>query len=323
MSQTQLLSHDDKRLVLFHRVIRDTDGVLAATNEAKFLGFNLKARRAETWRPRVAATLAETNARAPRIADAGTGRAGDRTEAAITQYACAWPSFVQAVIHGEAFCKTPDHRWRHNRLLYRLSPCESWGKRGRPAGTRGPDRGARPGTQPGLSASYERSANTTRMLKRSVAMYDALEAETGMAFDWKKVGSLRLAATAERLLEAKRLATMARGFDLEMEIISAAEAKDLFPLIDATGLHGAAFIPSDGHVDPASLCQAIAAGARMHGVEIRQGVTVTDFTVTGGRITQVITDQGTYEADTITLAAGMWSPGTRRETGDENPGLRG
>ncbi len=57
---TQLLSHDDKRLVLFHRVIRDTDGVLAATNEAKFLGFNLKARRAETWRPRVAATLAET-----------------------------------------------------------------------------------------------------------------------------------------------------------------------------------------------------------------------------------------------------------------------
>lgn len=159
----------------------------------------------------------------------------------------------------------------------------------------------------GLVGQLRSQRNTTRMLKRSVAMYDRLAAETGMAFDWKKVGSLRLAATAERLLEAKRLATMARSFDLEMQIISAAEAKELFPLIDENGLHGAAFIPSDGHVDPASLCQAIAAGARLHGAEIRQGVTVMDFTVTGGRITEVITDQGTYEAETITLAAGMWS----------------
>ena len=56
----------------------------------------------------------------------------------------------------------------------------------------------------GLVGQLRSSRNTTRMLKRSVAMYDALEAETGMAFDWKKVGSLRLAATKERLLEAQR-----------------------------------------------------------------------------------------------------------------------
>ena len=72
------------------------------------------------------------------------------------------------------------------------------------------------------------------MLKRSVAMYDALEAETGQAFDWKKVGSLRLAATRERLLEAQRLTTMAQSFDLEMSMITAEEAKGLFPYIDAS-----------------------------------------------------------------------------------------
>ena len=138
-------------------------------------------------------------------------------------------------------------------------------------------------------------------------MYDALEAETGMAFDWKKVGSLRLAATKERLLEAQRLATMARSFDLEMEIITPAEAKELFPYIDADGLEGAAFIPSDGHVDPASLCQAIAAGARNRGVQIRQGVKVTDFEIAGRRITRVMTSKGDYEAENVILAAGMWS----------------
>lgn len=159
----------------------------------------------------------------------------------------------------------------------------------------------------GLVGQLRSSRNTTRMLKRSVAMYDRLAAETGMEFDWKKVGSLRLAATTERLLEAKRLATMARSFDLEMHIISASEAKDLFPYIDATGLEGAAFIPSDGHVDPASLCQAVAAGARKFGAQIRQGVTVLDFTVQNGRITEVHTSEGTWQAETVTLAAGMWS----------------
>jgi heterotetrameric sarcosine oxidase gamma subunit len=159
----------------------------------------------------------------------------------------------------------------------------------------------------GLVGQLRSSRNTTRMLKRSVAMYDALEAETGMAFDWKKVGSLRLAATKERLLEAQRLTTMARSFDLEMSMITAEEAKALFPYIDATGLEGAAYIPSDGHVDPASLCQTIAAAARRMGVDIRQGEKVEDFIVEEGKISQVITDQGRYSADTVIMAAGMWS----------------
>ncbi|APZ50767.1 GcvT family protein [Salipiger abyssi] len=159
----------------------------------------------------------------------------------------------------------------------------------------------------GLVGQLRSSRNTTRMLKKSVELYDRLEAETGMAFDWKKVGSLRLAATKDRLLEAKRLATMAQSFDLEMHIITPDEAKDLFPYINAEGLEGAAFIPSDGHVDPASLCQAIAAGARRNGAQIRQGVKVLDFIVENGRVTGVETSEGTWTAETVTVAAGMWS----------------
>ncbi|MBG6165541.1 4-methylaminobutanoate oxidase (formaldehyde-forming) [Labrenzia sp. EL_195] len=165
----------------------------------------------------------------------------------------------------------------------------------------------------GLVGQLRSSRNTTRMLKKSVEMYDRLQNEEGMQFDWKKTGSLRLAATRERLLEARRLATMARSFDLEMQIVSPGEAKDLFPLIEARGLEGAAFIPSDGYVDPASLCQAVAGAARRQGADIRQGCEVRDFTVSNGRITSVETSQGAFEADTIILAAGMWS----RELGEK------
>lgn len=159
----------------------------------------------------------------------------------------------------------------------------------------------------GLVGQLRSSRNTTRMLRKSVEMYDRLQDEEGLQFDWKKTGSLRLAATRDRMLEAKRLATMARSFGLEMAILSPGEAKELFPLIDARGLEGAAYIPSDGYVDPASLCQAIAGAARRQGAEIRQGVEVTDFTLRGGRITGVETTAGSYEAETVILATGMWS----------------
>ncbi|MEO9826397.1 MAG: FAD-dependent oxidoreductase [Paracoccaceae bacterium] len=159
----------------------------------------------------------------------------------------------------------------------------------------------------GLVGQLRSSRNTTRMLQKSVAMYDRLQNEEGMQFDWKKTGSLRLAATRDRMLEAKRLATMARSFDLDMQIISPNEAKDLFPLIDATGLEGAAFIPSDGYVDPASLCQAIASAARKQGADIRQNVETTDFAITNGRVTSVETFEGTWSAETVVIATGMWS----------------
>ncbi len=159
----------------------------------------------------------------------------------------------------------------------------------------------------GLVGQLRSSRNTTRMLQKSVAMYDRLQDETGLNCDWKKVGSLRLAASKDRMLEAKRLTTMARSFGLEMNIITPNEAKALFPYIDTTGLEGAAFIPSDGHVDPAGLCQSIAAGARLHGATLKQGVKVLDFTVVGGRVTEVITTDGTYSCETVTIASGMWS----------------
>ena len=92
----------------------------------------------------------------------------------------------------------------------------------------------------GLVGQLRTSRNVTRMLQRSVELYDKLEQETGQAIDWKKVGSLRLACSQERLLEVKRAATMAKSFGLEMEIIGAKEAQALFPLMSTEGVLAAA-----------------------------------------------------------------------------------
>ncbi len=158
----------------------------------------------------------------------------------------------------------------------------------------------------GLVGQLRSSRNTTRMLQRSVALYDTLEAETGQAIDWKKVGSLRLACSAERLLELKRAATMAKSFGLDMQMIGAKEAQDLFPIMTTDGVVAAAFLPSDGYIDPASVAQALAKGARDQGAKIIQGVRVTGTVVRDGRVTAVETDQGAIACDLVVNCAGMW-----------------
>ena len=55
--ESQLIDFDEKRYILFHRVL-DADGNPAAVNEVKCLGFNLETRRSESWRPLVVGRLA-------------------------------------------------------------------------------------------------------------------------------------------------------------------------------------------------------------------------------------------------------------------------
>ena len=72
---TRLLSWDAKRYILFHE-LRDATGAVAATNEAKMLGFNLESRRPEPWSPQVAerlAVIARAHEGLPRPAVAGQG----------------------------------------------------------------------------------------------------------------------------------------------------------------------------------------------------------------------------------------------------------
>jgi len=159
----------------------------------------------------------------------------------------------------------------------------------------------------GLVGQLRSSRNLTRMLQRSVALYDRLEAETGQATDWKKVGSLRLASSPDRLLEIKRAATMAKSFGLDMSIISAREAQELCPILNIDDVLAAAYLPSDGYVDPASVTQALAKGARMKGARMRQGIRVSGFERNGRRVTRVLTDQGAIDCEIVVNAAGMWA----------------
>ena len=159
----------------------------------------------------------------------------------------------------------------------------------------------------GLVGQLRGRKNLTRLMQNSVAVYDRLEAESGHIIDWKKVGSLRLASSPERWSEIRRSMTLAKSFGFECHALSAAEAKNLFPYIDPEGVVGAAFIPSDGYVDPYALTNAYAAAARKSGVKIEEGTRVTEILKDGRRVTGVVTDHGTIGCEILVNCAGLWA----------------
>ncbi|MEM6986338.1 MAG: FAD-dependent oxidoreductase, partial [Pseudomonadota bacterium] len=117
----------------------------------------------------------------------------------------------------------------------------------------------------GLVGQFRSQQNLMSLMNDSVRLFDQLEADTGHAIGWKKVGSMRLASCQDRWQELLKSHSSARAVGFEMDILSPKEAKALYPLMQVDDLVGAAFIPEDGHVDPYSLTQAYAKGIRKYG----------------------------------------------------------
>jgi sarcosine dehydrogenase len=171
----------------------------------------------------------------------------------------------------------------------------------------------------GLVGQLRSSASITQLLKYSVELYGALEAETGLATGWKQNGGLRLANNQERWTEIKRQATTAHSFGMEMHLLSPKEAHDLWPLMDASDLVGAAFLPTDGQANPSDITQALAKGARAHGARLFEGVTVTGVRVEDGRVRGVETDRGPIACDKVVNCAGQWAKAIGRLAGVSVP----
>src|SRR5439155_3102715 len=124
---------------------------------------------------------------------------------------------------------------------------------------------------------------------------------------WREVGSLRLASSEERMEELQRQAGWAKTFGLPLELVSAAEAQRLFPPMSTEGVLGAAFLPTDGYIDPSQLTFALAEGARRGGAEIEQHTRVTEISTARGRVTGVVTDKGELETEVVVNAGGMFA----------------
>jgi glycine cleavage system aminomethyltransferase T/glycine/D-amino acid oxidase-like deaminating enzyme len=154
----------------------------------------------------------------------------------------------------------------------------------------------------GLVTMFNPSPTMMRFRRYSIELYE----ELGV---FEKVGSLRFASSEEQLKEMQRGVSRARGIGLDVELVSAEESARLMPAITKRSLHGAVWVPGDGHLDPHTATFALAAATRELGATV-----LTEHRVTGielddrGAVKAVQTNAGRIETEVIVVAGGIWAP---------------
>jgi 4-methylaminobutanoate oxidase (formaldehyde-forming) len=175
----------------------------------------------------------------------------------------------------------------------------------------------------GLIAQLRATANMTKLAKYSQELYGSLEAETGIATGFRRVGSITAALTGERREEIFRQAAMARAFGVEVEEIGPGEVRDRYPHLNTEDVVAGVYLPLDGQGDPANIALALAKGARQNGATVLERVKVAAIERAGRRVTGVTWEsaegRGTIACEAIVNCAGMWGHAVGRMAGVNVP----
>ncbi|MCX4668738.1 FAD-dependent oxidoreductase [Streptomyces sp. NBC_01381] len=177
---------------------------------------------------------------------------------------------------------------------------------------------------PGLVFQTGPSKTLTAFATYTVQKFGSLEVDGLSCFN--PVGGLELATTDERWADLHRKAGYAASWGIRAELVSPARCKEMWPLIDESRVIGGLHTPDDGLARAVLACRAQIERARARGARFLDRHTVTGIEredgpngPTGGRVTAVVTDRGTFPADHVVSAAGFWGPVIGRMAGIDIP----
>jgi dimethylglycine dehydrogenase len=161
----------------------------------------------------------------------------------------------------------------------------------------------------GLCTQFNPSYNLTGLLRYSVELYKRLDA------DYHECGSVRLATTQDRVDEFRHRAATAELLDVPIEVVGPERVRELHPLVSVDDVTAAAYLPTDGHVDPSSLTRAFVEGA---GDRIFRHTPVTGLERRDGAWT-LTTPKGDVRAGIVVDTAGQWAANVARLAGADLP----
>ena len=115
----------------------------------------------------------------------------------------------------------------------------------------------------------------------------------------------------ERWEELKRKVESGKSFGTNVRLISAAEAKEKFPLLDEDSIRGAMWDPDAGLVVPRSqdvVSFAVEKAKENGSLSTYANTPATGFEIENGRVTGVKTDKGTIKTEKVVITSGIWGP---------------
>ena len=159
----------------------------------------------------------------------------------------------------------------------------------------------------------------TKMHVYGTELYPQLPGLTGEAVSWHGCGGVRLALTDDEVDWFKYVQGIARLVGYEAEIVGPNEVKTYHPFIETFGVKAAFITFSDGHVAPADVTNAMAAGARRGGATIHRRCRVTDIRHLPTGEWEVVSERGTIRCEHVVNAAGSYADVVGAWTGHSVP----
>ena len=171
----------------------------------------------------------------------------------------------------------------------------------------------------GQCPQFNGSLNMSKVHLYGTQLYPQLEKLTGQAVSWHGCGGLRLATTDEEVNWFKYVYGVSRLAGYECEIIGPAEIKQYHPFLETFGVKAAFRTITDGHVAPADITNAMAAGARRLGAEIYRRCRVVDIKRMANGEWNVITENGNISCEHVVNSAGSYCDVVGAWTGHDVP----
>ena len=141
---------------------------------------------------------------------------------------------------------------------------------------------------------------------------------------YARVGGIEVARVGDeaRMNELKRKVASGKAFGTRARMISPAEVKERFPLIEEDVIQGALWDPDAGLVIPRS--QTVAGELVDQGVASGKllafaNTPATSLVIDDGRIRGVVTPRGTIRADLVIVCAGIWGRLIAEMAGEDLP----
>ncbi len=116
--------------------------------------------------------------------------------------------------------------------------------------------------------TYSTSWSAMKAQSYTAQLYRELSAE--FPINYHVTGSVRLAHSAERIAEFRHVTSMANAQGMGYDMLTPAQLKDIYPLVETHDLVGALWDPLDGDIDPSQVTQALATKTRDMGGRIRR-----------------------------------------------------
>ena len=171
----------------------------------------------------------------------------------------------------------------------------------------------------GQCPHFNGSLNMTKVHVHGAKLYPQLEKLTGQAVSWHGCGGLRLAISDEEVDWFKYVYGISRLAGYDCEIIGPSEIREHHPFLETFGVKAAFRTLHDGHVAPADITNAMAAGARQLGAEIYRRTRVTGIMQIPTGEWRVVTDTGEITCEHVVNAAGSYCDAVGAWTGHNVP----